>query len=74
MCIMKNWKCILGIHNYKYFTTQHARNVVDGFSMSPLTRDIKKCNKCGKVRVYGYDISTDAHNDKTLNWQPKIKL
>lgn len=71
---MKNWKCILGIHEYKTIGNQKANGVVGGFSMTQLMRNVKKCNRCENVHFEGLDIATNAHLDNTLDWQPKIKL
>ena len=69
---MKNWKCILGVHNYEIIGSQNARGVVGGFSMTQLMREVKKCKRCSKVHFDRYDIVTNAHLNETLNWQPKL--
>lgn len=70
---MKNWKCKLGLHDYKYLLTQKLPHGVVGFlSMCPLERRVEKCNRCPKIRFIGLDIAANVHNDNTLNWQPKI--
>ncbi len=69
---MKNLKCILEIHDYKYIGTQSVKNIVGGFSMTTLMRDVKKCKLCPKVHFFGYDIATNAHLDEKLDWQPKL--
>jgi hypothetical protein len=69
---MKNWKCKLGVHDYETIGSQNVKGVVGGFSMTPLIRDVKKCKRCDKVHFVGYDISTNAHLDGTLDWQPKL--
>lgn len=69
---MMNFKCILGLHNYKTVGFQKVQNVVGGFSMSPLMRQVNKCEKCHKINFFGYDIATNAHLDETLNWIPKL--
>ena len=69
---MKNWKCKLGVHNYKTIGQQNVPNMVGGFSMVTLSRGVEKCERCSKVHFVGYDIATNAHLDETLNWQPKL--
>lgn len=67
-------KCLLGLHSYTDIGSQKANNVVCGFSETPIIRMVKKCKVCGKIKYIGLNISTNAHNDNTLNWQPIIKL
>jgi len=69
---MKNWKCKIGVHNYKTIGQQNVPNVVGGFSMITLNREVKKCKSCGKVHFIGYDIATNAHLNETFDWQPKL--
>ena len=57
---MKNWKCILGIHQYDKIFTQKAKNLVGGFSMIPIMRNVKKCKDCGKIHIDAYDIATSV--------------
>ena len=68
----KNIKCGLGLHSYKSIGTQSVTNTVGGFSMTPLNREVEKCENCNKLRFIGFDISTNSHLDETLNWQPKL--
>ena len=74
MVKMKNIKCILGLHNYILLGSQTAKNVIGGFSMSPIHRDIKKCIRCNKIKRIPYDIATDVHLDDGFDWQPKFKI
>lgn len=69
---MKNWKCKLGVHDYELIGNQNSNGIVSSFSMTSLTRNVKKCKRCGKVNFEGYDITTNAHLDETLDWQPKL--
>ena len=63
--------CRIGIHKYKSLGTQTVSNIVGGFSESPLQREVLRC-KCGKIKYVGFDISTNAHLDDTLNWTPNV--
>ena len=67
-----NFKCIIGLHNYKIIGIQKVQNIVGGFSMSPLIREVRQCRTCNKTSFVGYDIATNAHLDETLNWIPKL--
>lgn len=71
---MNRLKCKIGIHNYEIIGSQNAKDIVGGFSMVPLMRIIKKCKRCNKVTIVGFDIATNAHLDETLNWQPKLNI
>ena len=70
---MKELRCLLGIHKYEIVGTQTAKNTVGGFSMIPLMRQIKRCKKCGKEHIVGFDISTMAHLDNTIIFVLPIK-
>ena len=69
---MKNWKCIIGLHDDEVLGTQTVTNIAGGFSMVPLMRIVEKCKRCGLKHYVGLDISTDAHLDNTLNWTPEL--
>lgn len=62
----------MGFHSFKKVLTQSVHGVCGGFSETPLSRDILKCECCDKVKKVGYDIATNAHLDDTLNWKPEL--
>ena len=60
-------RCKLGIHKYKFITTQQ----VEGFLDKPI-RNVYKCERCNKINYVGLLLSSKSHLDNTLKWTPKI--
>lgn len=70
---MGKLQCLLGIHKYEYLGSQNAREVYGkAFSMTDLTRDVKKCELCGRVKFSGCKISNSIYFNEKLEWIPRL--
>ena len=68
---MRKIRCGLGFHRNKILGTQTVHGIIDGFSMTPPMRDVNKCEDCGKITFFYYDVSYSRKDNLFLDWQPK---
>lgn len=69
---MRKIRCVLGLHRNKILLTQSAHGIVHEFSMSPPMRDVNRCEDCGKITFFYYDISLSRKDNLFLEWQPNL--
>ena len=65
----KKFRCILGFHRNKRIGTQSVHGIL--YDMCPPMRDINRCEDCGEITFFYYDISFNGRDDLSLDWQPK---
>jgi hypothetical protein len=68
--------CKIGFHKYVYVGEQRSINLVNSISGVQLTRIVRICKLCGKIKYTSYDISLDRkplYSDSKL-WKPTLDM